>query len=655
MNPKYLTKSKFKTAYACPRKLYYLDHKTEYGNKNDVDEFLKALAEGGFQVGGLAKCYFKDGIDLEGLKTADAIAKTNELLKQDSVTIFEAALNVGPYLVLVDILKKSGDLIELFEVKAKSFDIDEPRFFKKKEASGILSKWEEYIVDIAYQTWVAREYFKGLKVLPYLTLVNTAAVASVDKLHQNFKIIKTGDRTRVEVSPKLNSSTAGDRLLIDCDVSSETSYIINQHPFPGGKTLPEYAKILAYGLLTETKLPPNITPQCKNCEFKIDESKEPKGLKSGFLECWIGEGKLSLKTKDKALIFDIWHSPSKDLLPENITFLEDVREDHFSGLRADRQWLQVKKYKDQDPTPSIDKGVIESLLTNLDYPLHFIDFETSMVAVPFHKGRRPYEQIAFQFSHHVMEKSGLIRHESDFIHLTPGEFPNFQFLRALKNSLSNDTGSIFRYATHENTVLRQIRRQLQASQEPDQKELIEFIDHITKPTGDEEGEPGKRNMIDLLKVVTDGGFYQLSMGGSNSIKKVIPAVLSVSDFLKEKYKKPIYGKGLQIESRNFKEMVWVETGEDGEIKDPYKKLPPLLGQSQGFFNEHLDDEDGLRRLFNNECIKDGGAAMTAWARMQFTEMSDQERADLRDALLRYCELDTLSMVWLMEYFLDLKL
>ena len=51
---KYLTKSRFKTAYECPRKLYYLEHK-EYGNKNTEDEFLAALAEGGFQVGALAK------------------------------------------------------------------------------------------------------------------------------------------------------------------------------------------------------------------------------------------------------------------------------------------------------------------------------------------------------------------------------------------------------------------------------------------------------------------------------------------------------------------------------------------------------------------------------------------------------------------------
>lgn len=39
--------------------------------------------------------------------------------------------------------------------------------------------------------------------------------------------------------------------------------------------------------------------------------------------------------------------------------------------------------------------------------------------------------------------------------------------------------------------------------------------------------------------------------------------------------------------------------------------------------------------------------------MQFTEMKDAERAAIQAALLKYCELDPLSMVWLLEYWKDL--
>ena len=40
------------------------------------------------------------------------------------------------------------------------------------------------------------------------------------------------------------------------------------------------------------------------------------------------------------------------------------------------------------------------------FPLNFIDFETSTVALPFYVGQKPYEQVAFQFSHHIYHKNG---------------------------------------------------------------------------------------------------------------------------------------------------------------------------------------------------------------------------------------------------------
>jgi hypothetical protein len=42
--------------------------------------------------------------------------------------------------------------------------------------------------------------------------------------------------------------------------------------------------------------------------------------------------------------------------------------------------------------------------------------------------------------------------------------------------------------------------------------------------------------------------------------------------------------------------------------------------------------------------------MTAYARMQFTEMSDAESHEIQKALLKYCELDTLAMVMIWEFF-----
>ncbi len=47
-------------------------------------------------------------------------------------------------------------------------------------------------------------------------------------------------------------------------------------------------------------------------------------------------------------------------------------------------------------------------------------------------------------------------------------------------------------------------------------------------------------------------------------------------------------------------------------------------------------------------MNNGGAALTAYGRMQFSEMTEHEREELSNALLRYCELDTMAMVMIFE-------
>ncbi len=62
--PRYLTKSTFKLAMECPTKLFYTG-KPEYADQAIADTFLVALADGGFQVGALARCYFPGGTRVE--------------------------------------------------------------------------------------------------------------------------------------------------------------------------------------------------------------------------------------------------------------------------------------------------------------------------------------------------------------------------------------------------------------------------------------------------------------------------------------------------------------------------------------------------------------------------------------------------------------
>ena len=157
-----LTKSRFKVGSECPTKLFYLDDPS-YGSSKTDDAFLMALAEGGFQVGELAKVYYPDGMEVLERDYESSVDVTNKLLASPHATIFEGAIRFADLFVRVDILNKNGNYLELIEVKAKSIDPTEiDPFFTKK--GGINSDWEPYLLDVAFQTYVAKKAHPTLNI-----------------------------------------------------------------------------------------------------------------------------------------------------------------------------------------------------------------------------------------------------------------------------------------------------------------------------------------------------------------------------------------------------------------------------------------------------------------------------------------------------------
>ncbi len=117
-----LTKSRFKSAHECPTKLFYTG-KAQYPNKKNDDQFLKALARGGFQVGKLAQIELGPGPEVTSRKYDESLAETAKLLGNDNVTIFEGAFRYGNHFIRVDALKNQGNEVELIEVKSASWPL----------------------------------------------------------------------------------------------------------------------------------------------------------------------------------------------------------------------------------------------------------------------------------------------------------------------------------------------------------------------------------------------------------------------------------------------------------------------------------------------------------------------------------------------------
>jgi hypothetical protein len=154
--PRYLTKSRFKLALECPTKLFYTGKK-EYADSKLEDSFLASLAEGGIQVGELAKQYHPGGIDIKPLEYEAALAQTHEALARENVVIFEAAIKFENLFIRVDVLEKKGDRVSLFEVKSKSYKPGDDEFVGAR--GDIRAVWRPYLEDIAFQKHVATQAF----------------------------------------------------------------------------------------------------------------------------------------------------------------------------------------------------------------------------------------------------------------------------------------------------------------------------------------------------------------------------------------------------------------------------------------------------------------------------------------------------------------
>ncbi len=657
MPKRYLTKSLFKLAATCPRKLFYAG-KAEYINRTADNSFLAALAEGGYQIGELACLMHPGGTRVHERDHDAAVGRTQELLRQDDVTIFEAALRAGPLFVRVDILRKSGRRIELIEVKAKSYRRSKDADLRSA-SGGISAAFLPYVQDVAFQAYVAQSALPGYEISCYLAFADAERVATVDRLNQCFRVSRNGKGIEVTIAEGTDVLVQASPLIATVCVDDHVREILSGELRVGPKSTLQFADAVgafAAGYLEDIPQESIPSAACSGCEFVAPVPTLPSGELSGFHQCWKEAFNLTEGDFERGTVLDLWASRAKNkLIQRGVVRLDQVSKadlgldeatDTPEGLsRRMRQWYVCRPEWPGKEDFFFDAPGFARASTKWVYPLHFIDFETSSVAIPFVKGKRPYETIAFQFSHHMLHADGSVVHRSQWLDARPGADPNEGFVRALRLALSSDDGTVFRWASHENTVLNHLREQLLAADDPpaDRDELVAFIESVTSRVV--EGVQrirGHRDMVDLCKVAESFFFHPFTKG-SSSLKKVLPALMRSSDFLREHYGRPAYGG--PGSSLNFTAPVTWWRVENGEVQDPYRLLPAVfddLPASLGESSEVAQDEE----------LRDGGAALFAYARLQFEDLPAWRRAAIEAALLRYCELDTLAMVMAFQAWRD---
>jgi hypothetical protein len=164
---------------------------------------------------------------------------------------------------------------------------------------------------------------------------------------------------------------------------------------------------------------------------------------------------------------------------------------------------QIQRRVAVDRRPHVDHHSIRSFLRLLRYPIHLLDFETIWTALPLFDGTRPYEQIPFQYSLHILDELDAAPEHHMF--LAEGrKDPRPELLSRLKAAIRN-SGSIVAYnANFEAARLRECC-----------KSFPEFSSWF---------EQFSDRFVDPLGPFRAFNYYHPQQSGSASMKAVLPAL-----------------------------------------------------------------------------------------------------------------------------------
>ncbi len=282
--PRFLTKSLFSLAMKCPTKLYYAGKK-EYPNRTLGDPFLQALADGGFQVGELARAYYRhegEAVMVDETDPNRAKCMTYDLLQKDSVVLFEPAFEYKNLFMRADILKKEGDVLHLIEVKAKSYNSNEQAGFLTKKGT-VRSEWQPHLLDLAFQYFVLGKAMPGCTVKPYLMMPDKAKRCPTDGLNQRIRIKRLLNGKGVEIYSEFTEEDLRERILEEVPAEEAVCALLegrvdSLHSMFDGKPIKEVIMLMADCFEKDKKIKPQPGAKCQYCEFMA----EPEEIKKAF-------------------------------------------------------------------------------------------------------------------------------------------------------------------------------------------------------------------------------------------------------------------------------------------------------------------------------------------------------------------------------------
>ena len=443
MNKVYLSKTKYCQCVQCEKILWLRKYKPYCA----VAEDKTTIFENGRKVGELAKGLFGEYEDVPFDRTlSPMIERTQELLLNKPNVITEASFSYDNNFCSVDILKNCEDGVEIYEVKSTTSLYEDEKCTRRKDV---------YLDDVSYQYYVLSNLgFKVKKVC--LIYINNEYVKGKlpveDELDKYFKIKDVTDLALArQYDVKCNIDRIN-RYMAEHDENNEPGKRLGGYCFK-----PYDCEFWQY---CSRNLPkPNV--------FDVADMRKSQKVKK------YNEGKISF---------------------------EDLENEELNP-----KYHQQIDFELHDRDPEINKEAIAKLLDSLKYPLYFIDYESYQLPIPEFEQTKPYQQLPFQYSLHIIREKGAPLEHKEFLAEPDDEDFIRHFAESMVNDLSED-GSVIVY----NKVFEEshVNKKL-AKMYPDLKDEIERING---------------NIVDFMVPFKNRDYYMKEMEGSYSIKYVLPAL-----------------------------------------------------------------------------------------------------------------------------------
>ncbi len=284
--------------------------------------------------------------------------------------------------------------------------------------------------------------------------------------------------------------------------------------------------------------------------LKVVESSEmpdptPRRTKMGAIKDWLEIYLALMPTQDKYTIYNLCSAAA-----EQLGQLEDMHISSIADIPDDfalkpKQKRQVEATKIGEPIVNI--GKIKKFINSLQYPLYFLDYETLSSIVPPFDGLKPFDQLPFQYSLHIIQEPGGDLVHKEFLH-TLDTNPVPELLKQLQADIGESGTVLVWWEGFEKSC-----NDLMGKLEPEYNNFLQDVNS---------------RVIDLMKPFSKGYYIDKDFMGSASIKNVLPVIAPELSY-----------KDLDIQEGGSAQRLWMQAVYEEKFSDAEKtKLMNSLRQ-----------------------------------------------------------------------------